>query len=322
MPAPLPEALRAKILAAFKDGQTSSVQLAERFKVSQPTVSRLIRRYRATQSITPMPHGGGRAPLVPKSLHKAVRKFIGQEAGRTANDVADFLGLKLKQRPSQWTAWRLMKKLGFRYKKVSLESDESKRPDVQKKRKRYAKAVKKVDPKRLVFLDETGVNASMTQDRGWALRGQKALKCRSIRDRKNVTVVGAMRSTGLVTMRSISGGMKKRDFISFVKNTLSPHLKRNDILVMDNLASHHAIEVVEAVSRRGASVTFLPPYSPDFNPIEMLWNNLKQRFRKRFRRFVQTVKRSVGGCWRSLRDLDLRKFLPPCGYSNPSQANC
>ena len=322
MPAPIPEALRAKIIAAFGEGQTSSRQLADRFKVSQPTVSRLIRRYRKTRSIAPAPHGGGQVPLVPKNLHGEVRKFIGREAGRTANQVADFLGTKLKKRPSEWTAWRLLKKLGLSNKKATFEADESKRPDVQRKRKKHAKAAKKVDAKRLVFLDETGVNASMTHERGWAQKGHKAVRRRSLRSRKNITVVGAMRASGPVAMRSMQGGMKKPAFTSFIRNILSPKLKSGDILVMDNLASHHAIEVVEAVSSRGASVTFLPPYSPDFNPIEMVWSPLKNRFRKKFYRLVNHVQRAIGGCWRSLKKLDLSKFLPPCGYRQVSLPNC
>ena len=321
MPSPTPPALRARIMDAYNQGQTSSRALALRFAISQPTVSRLIRRFKVTQSCDPKPHGGGRTPSISKKGQAKLERMVRSNAKLTAKEIAIALSSKGTNSPSQWAVWRLLKKLKFSRKKATFQADERERSDVKRKRKRFCKAAKKVDPARLVFLDETGVNSSMTQSTAWAPVGERAHQSKACSPRNNVTVLGAMRSTGPVAMRSLDGGMKKKNFISFVVDVLCPRLKAGDILVMDNLASHHAIEVVEAVSSRNASVTFLPPYSPDLNPIEMLWNSLKGRFRKRFRRTVQKVKRAIGGCWRSLENLDLESFLPPCGYLSPIQCN-
>ena len=83
---------------------------------------------------------------------------------------------------------------------------------------------------------------------------------------------------------------------------------------MDNLRSHHASEVSAELSRRGVRVVFLPPYFPDMNPTEILWSSLKQRFKSRFRRAVQTISRAIGGAWRRLKDLDLSPLLRRTGY--------
>ena len=321
MPAPLPRVLRDKVIAAFQQTKASSVALAERFGVSQSFTSRLIRRYKADGQVSPKPHAGGRPPTISVDLHDEIRRLARQSSAMTAKEIAAAIKAQRGFKPSPWVIWRVLKKLGFSRKKLTFEANERRRPDVQKKRKSFKKAAVKVDRSRLVFLDETGVNGSMTQSTGWAPIGERAFQTRSLRNRRNVTVIGAVRSSGLVAMRSLDGGMKKKDFISFVTDVLCPRLHAGDILVMDNLAAHHASEVVASVANRGASVAFLPPYSPDLNPIEMLWNSLKRRFEKRFRQAVQKVRRAVGGCWRSLKDLDFDKFLPPCGYTGPSLCN-
>lgn len=318
MPAPLPKILRDKVIAAFKQTKASSVALAHRFGVSQSFTSRLIRRYKADGQIAPKPHSGGRSPSISAELHDEIRRLARRTPVLTAKEIAASIKSQSGVEPSPWVIWRVLKKLGFSRKKLSFKADERQRPDVRKKRKAFKKAAAKVDRSRLVFLDETGINGSMTQSTGWAPVGERAFQTRSLRDRKNVTIVGAMRSSGPVAMRSLSGGMKKRDFILFITDVLCPRLCSRDILVMDNLAAHHASEVVAAVSSRGASIAFLPPYSPDLNPIEMLWNSLKRRFEKRFRRAVQRVQRAAGGCWRSLKNLDFDKFLEPCGYKRLS----
>ena len=129
---------------------------------------------------------------------------------------------------------------------------------------------------------------------GWGLSHCRVEGLRLVNRRETTTVIGAIRQTGVVAMRSLRGGMKKVDFMAFIVKVLGYLLASGDILVMDNLRSHHAIAARVAVERREAFIPFLPPYSPQFHPTEMVWSTLKRRFCSRFNEtFSQLVVRLV-----------------------------
>ena len=209
---------------------------------------------------------------------------------------------------------RALSRLGVTRKKLTIRAKEGKHPEVQKKRRQHRKMQKKLDPKRLVFLDETAVSRPLGPVFGWGPSHCRVEGHRPINRRETTTVIGAIRQTGVVAMRSLRGGMKKVDFVAFIAKVLSCLLAPGDFLVMDNLSSHHATAARVAVERRGASILFLPPHSPHFNLIEMVWSTLKQRFRSRFQRDVQSVGRAIGGAWRSLRGRDMTRLLAASGY--------
>ena len=311
--------LRAKIVAAFDLGDTSTVALAERFQVSQPPVWRLINRYKNKETIEHKPHGGGQKSNLSAADHKLIVQLVAKDPTLTCENLAEQIGKRRNKKTNRWTVGKILSRLRITNKKISLEAEERHTPRVHKKRKIYRKLQKALKAKNLVFLDETGVNRLMGRDRGWAKTGQPAIAIRPINRRESTTVIGAMRQSGLVAMRSFKGGMKKYHFISFIKTVLGPCLSRGDVLAMDNLRSHHASEVRTQLSKRGVRILFLPPYSSDMNPIEILWSSLKQRFKSRFRRAVQTISRAIGGAWRSLRDLDLSPLLRRSGYRSIHQ---
>ena len=306
--------LRAKIIAAFDLGDTSTVALAERFQVSQPTVWRLIHRHKSNQSIEHKPHGGGQKSNLNQADHKFIARLVEKEPTLTCDELAEQVRKRRNKKTNRWTVGRILRRLGITNKKVSLESEERSAPQLKEKRKKYRKVQKRLDPKNLVFVDETGVNRLMGRDRGWAKSGDRAVAVRPINRRGSTTVIGAIRQSGLVAMRSMKGGMKKGQFIGFIRNVLGPCLSRRDVLVMDNLKSHHASEIKVYFKRRGVRLLFLPPYSPDMNPIEIVWNSLKRRFKSRFRRALQSVSRAVGGAWRSMKSLDISPLMRQTGH--------
>ena len=316
MPAPIAKALRERILAAYQEGKTSTAALARRFAVSQPTVSRLLQRFQTDGTIEPKPHGGGMpSELSPREQARLV-KITQKKPTLTGSELGRLVRPGKKKKPQKWVIWRALKLLGFSKKKASFEADEKTRPDIKKRYQSFTKRAKKTDPSRLVFLDETGIDRSGSGCRAWARFGEDAKLTRpGTATRRSHTVIGAMRMTGLLGMRSLRGGMKKKDFLKFIANVLCPRLRRRDIVVMDNLNCHHGPEVLALIQSRGATIAFLPPYSPELNPIEMLWSTLKRRFAKRFQQAVQKIGRAIGGAWRSLKNTDLSRLLPACGYS-------
>lgn len=148
-------------------------------------------------------------------------------------------------------------------------------PEVQHARTEYWEKIREVDPDKLVFIDETGLWVGMSRRVARALRGYRAYDLREFYRGRKVTVIGAIKRTGVVAIRIIEGSMKGDDFKAFIQVDLAPKLEVGEVVVMDNLNSHHRPEIVEAIEALDASVTYLPVYSPEFNPIEMMWSQIK-----------------------------------------------
>ncbi|BDT15732.1 putative transposase [Limnospira platensis NIES-39] len=130
-------------------------------------------------------------------------------------------------------------------------------------------------PEKLVFIDESGLWVGMSRPLARATKGKKVYELRKSSRGKKMTIIGAIKLSGVVATQTLEGSMKKEDFLQFIKLDLLPKLKKGDVVVMDNLNSHHREEVQEMIESVGARVEYLPVYSPEFNPIEMMWSQLK-----------------------------------------------
>jgi transposase len=137
-----------------------------------------------------------------------------------------------------------------------------------------------LDAARLVFVDESGFRLGTPPRYGWAPRGQKSMGKHVCGRWENITLIGGVALDGFRGFMTINAATDRDVFLAFVEQQLAPSLRPGDIVVMDNLAAHKRPEVVAAIRRVGASVLFLPPYSPEFNPIERLWAKLKDFVRR------------------------------------------
>jgi transposase len=138
---------------------------------------------------------------------------------------------------------------------------------------------RRVDVRRLVFLDESGANLAMGRSHAWLPRGHELIEPRPMNWGDNLSLVGAIRLTGWVTMATCWGAINTSRFVAWVRRRLVPRLRPGDIVVMDNLAAHKAGAVRDLITATGAEVRFLPPYSYDFNPIESAWALIEKRIR-------------------------------------------
>jgi transposase len=137
-----------------------------------------------------------------------------------------------------------------------------------------------IDPRNLVFIDETGIHLRMTRLYGRAPIGERVYDSEPPANRgKNISLIGGMSIEGLIATLSISGSVNTDVFLFYIQEILIPQLWVGAIIVMDNLPVHHASVVQEAIEAVGAKVVFLPPYSPDLSPIELCWSKLKQLLR-------------------------------------------
>ncbi len=140
--------------------------------------------------------------------------------------------------------------------------------------------IRRVSPSRLVFLDESGLNVSMTRSHAWVKRGCEYIERTPMNWGKNLTLLGAMRLTGWVLLTTMFASTNKERFVDWLAKKLLPKLQRGDVLLLDNLSAHHDERVVTLCAARGVRVIYLPPYSHDFNPIEPGWGLQKQQVRR------------------------------------------
>lgn len=133
---------------------------------------------------------------------------------------------------------------------------------------------------RLVFLDESGLNAAMTRSHAWVRRGREYVERTPMNWGNNLTLLGAMRLTGWVLQSAMYATTNSDRFVAWLGSQLLPRLKKGDVLVMDNLKAHHDGRVELLCRRFGIRLIYLPPYSHDFNPIEPGWGHQKQFVRR------------------------------------------
>jgi transposase len=173
----------------------------------------------------------------------------------------------------------------------------------------------KLDPKRLVFLDESGSNAAMTREYARAPRGDRAPGRKPFGWGDNITILGALRTSGLKTVMTVNGGTDTDVFLIFVRKLLVPSLRRGDIVVLDNLSAHKVAGVREAIEGAGASVLYLPPYSCDLNPIELAWSKLKGILRSLEARTRDALDAAIAVAMKAVSRADARAWIRHCGYS-------
>lgn len=161
-----------------------------------------------------------------------------------------------------------------------VHAAEQDRPDVQIKRKQWVEMLSGIAPTRLVFLDESGINIDMTRRYGRSKGKQRVVDSTPLNTPKTTTLLSSIRLDGSTIPMVFQGALNKERFLEYLQDYLVPNLRQGDIVVMDNLGSHKVSGVAELIQSAGASLMYLPPYSPDFNPIEKMWAKLKARFRK------------------------------------------
>jgi transposase len=171
-----------------------------------------------------------------------------------------------------------------------------------------------LDPERLVFVDETWASTNMTRRYGRAPVGERLVCAVPHGHWKTTTFVAALRAGGVTAPLVIDGAVNGDLFVAYVRQVLAPALRPGDVVVMDNLASHKRAGVREAIEAAGATVRYLPPYSPDFNPIEQAFAKLKALLRKAGKRTVEELWSFLGGALEAFAPQECRNYFRHCGY--------
>jgi transposase len=164
--------------------------------------------------------------------------------------------------------------------KKTVHASEQDRPDVAEQREQWSVRARQMDFDKLVFLDETGTKTNMIGQYGRRFDGARLVDKTPHGHWQTTTLVGAVRLEGAGACMTLDGAMDSVAFTAYIETFLCPTLRTGDIVIMDNLSSHHGPDVRAAIESVGATVCFLPPYSPDLNPIEKMWSKIKQHLRK------------------------------------------
>ena len=184
-------------------------------------------------------------------------------------------------------------------------------------RARWRESQPGLDPGRLVFLDETWATTSMARLYGRGPRGERVVGAVPAGRWKVATFVAGLRANGLVAPMVIEGAMNGAAFLAYIEQALAPTLSRGDVVVLDNLSSHKVVGVREAVGARGASLLYLPPYSPDLNPIELAFAKLKALLRAAARRTVEALWQTLGHALDAFTPAECAHYLAHAGYVPP-----
>lgn len=168
---------------------------------------------------------------------------------------------------------------------------------------------------RLVFLDESGAKTNLTRLRGRALRGERVYDTTPHGHWCTTTMISSIRSNGSTACLVIDGATDQDVFQEYVRRVLVPTLRAGDCVIMDNLAPHKAPGVQALVNAAGATVRWLPAYSPDLNPIEKMWSKVKELLRSARARTQDTLVSAIGEALKSVTADDALHWFASCGYT-------
>lgn len=181
-------------------------------------------------------------------------------------------------------------------------------------RRRYWERAGSIPARRFVFIDESGATTAMTRTRGRAPRGERVHGSAPHGHWKVTTMIGAIRLSGIAAVMTVDSPTDSDVFRTFVERVLVPALNPGDVVVMDNLSPHKACGVAEMIEAANAELWYLPPYSPDYNPIEKCWSKIKEFLRSAKARTQRMLERAIARGLRKVSVSDARGWFKECGY--------
>jgi transposase len=183
-------------------------------------------------------------------------------------------------------------------------------------RRRWRVWQRTMDPERFIFLDETGATTNMVRRYGWGPRGKRLVDAAPHGHWRTTPFIAGLRSSGLVAPLVLDGPMTGRAFLAYVEQVLAPALSPGDVVVLDNLAAHKVAGIEQAIRAAGASLMYLPPYSPDLNPIEQAFAKLKALLRKAAARTRDALWNTIGDLLNSFTPDECQNYLANSGYAS------
>ncbi len=205
---------------------------------------------------------------------------------------------------------------GAAFKKKSVYAQEQDAPAIQQKRQEFQLKLREIEEWQWVFVDETWFNTQMSRYWGWAEKGARIPEAIPAGHWRSFTLLGAMTSSGLLAAMTVEAATDSDVFLTFLDQVLCPKLRAGQIVVMDNLQAHKIAAVREKIEACGATLLYLPPYSPDLNPIEKCWAKIKQVLRTLKARTAEALDPAITQALASITSENALAWLHHCGYQH------
>jgi transposase len=289
---PYGDDLRRKYLHAYDQGEGTHESLADRFCVSVAWAKKISAQRNRTGQAERVPYHPGRKPAVGIEMHPQIKLWFVAQPDLTLAEVQQKLHAEAGISLSLPQIWHLLNKLKLRLKK-SLHAAERDTEVNRKRREEFVTRIATIAPNRLVFLDESGVTTSMTRLFARSEGGGRIYEAMPDSRWKILTIIGAMSLRGMIATMTIEEATDGDIFRAYVDQVLCAALRPGDVVVMDNLSSHKVSGVREMIEKAGAEVLYLPPYSPDLNPIEKAWSKLKKILRDAKARTKEALEKAI-----------------------------
>ncbi|MFC2255231.1 IS630 family transposase [Labrys portucalensis] len=304
--------LRERVVRAVKEEGFSRNQAALRFGIAVSTAVLWLQRDKARGSVAPGKMGGHK----PRAISGGHRDWlVGRCRDGSAFTIAKLIeelaerGVKVDHH----TMWNFLHEQKLSFKKTLVASERN-RPDVARRRQQWIKYAPLIDPRRLVFIDETWTKTNMASLRGWAERGERLEATVPHGHWKTQTFIAALRYDRVETPWVLDGPINGESFRTYVETQLVANLKPGDIVVMDNLGSHKGKLVRKAIREAGAKLLFLPKYSPDLNPIEQFFAKLKHWLRQAAARSFDQLNHAIKHILERTQPKECSNFFANAGY--------
>jgi transposase len=304
--------LRERVVAAVAEG-SSCRQVASLFKVSVASVVKWSQRFRMTGSAAAY-KVGGRRPYALQGERDWLLARLAAKPDITLRAVTAELAERGIQ-VSCFAVWHFFAHEGISFKK-SLHASEQDRPDVARRRAQWKRYQGRIDPGRLVFIDETWAKTNMTRRYGRCRRGERLVAKVPHGRWRTLTFLAALRTDRITAPWVLDGPINGECFQTYVEQVLLPTLTPGDIVIIDNLGSHKGATIRRTLRAVGVKLFFLPPYSPDLNPIEQVFAKLKTLLRKAAERSVEATWKRIGQILTTFTPAECANYLANAGYAS------
>lgn len=302
--------LRERVLAARQAGATEPA-VAAQFRVSVSFVAKLVHRQRTEGTVAARAGGRGPAPHLKPAGRSQLADCLRQTPDATLDELRTWL-VALGPEPLGGGPGRTGAGLATQKKSVHAAERDTER--VRALRAAFLEAVQQEDFTCFKFVDETSPNLTYYRRYARAEGGQRARQGVPLHGGPNVTLVAALPPTGLQAAMPLSGAVNGAVFAAYLDQVLGPTLVPGDVVVLDNLSAHQVAGLAELVAARGARLLYLPPYSPDFNPIELAFSKLKTWLRTAQARTREALEATISAATEWISQQDAKNWFDHCGY--------
>ena len=304
--------LRRRVVGAIEGG-LSCRAAAHRFGVSASSAIRWRAMERREGDVRPKRQGGDRHSQRIEAHAELILSAVAAESDITLAELQERLKAARRRRRHRHALAVLQASQDHAQKKTA-HAAEQRRSVVNAAREAWFEEQLDLDPTRIVFIDETAANTKMARLYGRAPRGERCRAPVPHGHWKTTTFTAGLRHDGIAAPMVLDGPMNGEAFLAYVEQALVPALRPRDIVIMDNLPAHKVHGVRQAIEAAGASLRYLPPYSPDFNPIEMAFAKLKALLRAAAARTIPDLWQAIADAIRRFTPKECANYLAAAGY--------